>query len=317
MAGPPSHRIRSLDAWLARRSRWQVALASLVLLAGAGATDYLTGSALLASLIYFVPIALAAWYGGRLVGLPVAALAALLCTWSRAEAVQWGWGTALPYVNGAVQLTAYVLLVLIIVALHDALERTRDLALQDPLTGLANRRAFMERATQQLAASRRVTDPLAVAYLDLDDFKAVNDTLGHEAGDRLLTDVARALQKHVRASDVVARFGGDEFCVLLPGADLAAARHVAEKLVAEVTPVCREAIPDGGVSVGVAVFADAPAEVGALLVAADRAMYSMKRAGRGGLVVEEVDAEGDVVETVTEPGHDGGPRSARTPAADA
>jgi diguanylate cyclase (GGDEF)-like protein len=284
---------------------------------GIAVGDYFAGETYLVSLLYFVPLVVVTWYAGRLVALPLAVAAAVASSVARAEALGWGWTDAAAYVNGARQLIAYVIVIFVLAALRDALRRARDLALIDPLTGLANRRAFLERATQQLPASRRSDDPLAVAYLDLDDFKAVNDTLGHEAGDRLLADVARALREHVRASDVVARFGGDEFCVLLPGADLAAARHVAEKLVAAVTPLCRDAIPDGGVSAGVAVFADAPAQVGALLVAADRAMYGMKRAGRGGLVVEKVDAEGHVVETVTEPGHDGGPRPARTPVPDA
>jgi|GEM_PF-204815 len=304
---------RRLTSWLERRPRWQIALGALLLLAGAGIADYLAGPALLSSMIYFVPLALGAWYGGRPVGLPLAVASAVACTYSRAEAVEWSWTSSLPYANGAVQLIAYVALVLVIVWLRVALDRNRELALHDALTGLPNRRLFLQVADYQLSLSRRNPAPLALAYLDLDDFKRVNDTLGHPRGDDLLREVARGLRASVRRSDLVARLGGDEFCVLLPDTGASAAAGVGEKLAGAVAPLCRAAVPTGGVSLGVAVFATVPDEVEILLEAADRAMYRVKAAGRGGVSVDEVDVEGDVLETVTEPGSDGGPRPIRSP----
>jgi len=162
-------------------------------------------------------------------------------------------------------------------------EQLQHLADHDPLTGLENRRAFERAVDAQLAHVRRYGDEGALLVLDLDHFKAVNDTLGHHAGDALILAVANVLRDHVRGSDRVARLGGDEFAVLLPKADEAQARVVAGKLVAAVREERRNL---GGrawtttVSVGVALFTSAAERGEQLMVDADLAMYDAKEAGR-------------------------------------
>src|SRR5437773_2624774 len=138
------------------------------------------------------------------------------------------------------RLPAALLLVSQAVArLRLAHARERELARRDALTGAPNARAFYELAGAEIARARRYIHPFSVAYLDLDDFKLVNDRLGHLAGDAVLRSVARALGGVLRASDVVARLGGDEFAVLLPEAGAAPARLATDKLrqaLAEVVP---------------------------------------------------------------------------------
>ncbi len=112
-------------------------------------------------------------------------------------------------------------------ALQQEIER---LAFHDPLTGLANRRLFLDRLEHALALRTRSGRGCAVLFMDLDDFKKVNDTLGHSAGDQLLQEVARRLQATVRGSDTVSRFGGDEFALLLEDVDLATATRLAERI---------------------------------------------------------------------------------------
>jgi diguanylate cyclase (GGDEF)-like protein len=154
--------------------------------------------------------------------------------------------------------------------------RLRVLAGTDPLTGTANRRAWDDEiavAIEQAEFDRR---PMAVALLDLDDFKAFNDRCGHQAGDRLLKEVSAAWQAILRMSDLLARVGGDEFAVLLPGCSLNTAAQIAERL--------RAAVPAANCSVGVA--ARDPSEtVEQLLARADEALYEAKEAGRGRVVV--------------------------------
>lgn len=161
--------------------------------------------------------------------------------------------------------------------LQDSLEA---LALRDPLTGLANRRLFKELLEADVARTQRGGQPLAVIYLDLDDFKNINDTYGHEAGDAVLCETARRLMSVVRGADVVARLGGDEFVIVYEPNDPSADRMVQRINVALSAPI--------DVPTGVAVYA--PASIGVadtrsvgydatrLLAAADAAMYEIKRA---------------------------------------
>jgi diguanylate cyclase (GGDEF)-like protein len=157
-------------------------------------------------------------------------------------------------------------------------ERARHQARHDPGTGLLNRRALEEALDAQVAASRAAGNPLSVVVLDLDDFKAVNDEWGHVAGDECLRSVAEALSGVVRGPDSCFRWAGDEFAVLLPGARLADAARVADRLRLAVPMSCRR--PDGGpltLCHGAAELAGE--ECGAeLLDAADRALMSAKAA---------------------------------------
>lgn len=157
--------------------------------------------------------------------------------------------------------------------------RLWTLALEDPLTGLANRRGLAAVWAHELARSLRHGYPCCVIALDLDRFKRVNDAGGHEAGDRMLRQVARLLAAGVRAEDLVARTGGEEFTIILPHADLGVAVAVAERVRHAVAAA--HSAPDLGactLSAGVACSRQTPHA--ALLQAADRALYRAKANGR-------------------------------------
>jgi diguanylate cyclase (GGDEF)-like protein/PAS domain S-box-containing protein len=168
--------------------------------------------------------------------------------------------------------------------LKEAHEQLARLAHFDPLTGLANRRMFMDQLRQVLARARRKRSRGALLFCDLDGFKEVNDTLGHEFGDWLLTETGRRLQACVREVDLVARVGGDEFTVVLE--DLRTPRDaeaVADKVVETVAKPFRWQAREAqvGISVGIAYFDDTDRDIDALVGDADRAMYLAKRAGKG------------------------------------
>jgi len=161
--------------------------------------------------------------------------------------------------------------------------RLQQAALTDPLTGLPNRRYGMERLEQEWAATARNQRPLSCMVVDVDQFKLVNDTFGHDSGDVVLRQVAAVLRKEARAEDVVCRLGGEEFLIISPDTPLAAALMLAERLRAA---VARGRAANGAishnttVSVGVAQREPAMMRVDELIKAADTALYDAKRAGR-------------------------------------
>lgn len=159
----------------------------------------------------------------------------------------------------------------------------RRLAYEDPLTGLANRRALEEQASRYLALAARRGTPLGIIYLDLRRFKSINDRFGHPGGDRVLVEVARRLEAGARESDMVGRVGGDEFATVLPEVeDLDAALAVARRMEGELTAPIRVGDAETSIraEIGVSVYPDHGATLDALLRAADRAMYRAKTRSR-------------------------------------
>lgn len=155
-------------------------------------------------------------------------------------------------------------------------------ALADPLTGLPNRTLFTERIRHTLAIARRTRAPFTIVALDLDRFKVINDTLGHATGDRVMVEVAKRLRAAIRDSDTVARFGGDEFVLLLQGGEEAARGITARIIEAMKAPLRhQDRSIDIGVSMGMAVYPEHGADDVALLRHADSAMYLAKRRRAG------------------------------------
>lgn len=167
---------------------------------------------------------------------------------------------------------------------HDA-RRLEFLAHHDTLTGLPNRAMFADRAREAVAHARRHDKTAAFLFLDMDNFKQVNDSLGHETGDGLLKVMASRLRASVRGDDFVARIGGDEFCVLLQDiAEPHEAAAVAQKLLTELAKPCLvgEHEVSSGASIGIACVPQDGDDVGTLLRLADHAMYRAKQLGRNG-----------------------------------
>jgi diguanylate cyclase (GGDEF)-like protein len=162
-----------------------------------------------------------------------------------------------------------------------------DLANRDPLTGLANRRRLELELERQIELARQSGNPLAVIMMDLDNFKSYNDTAGHLAGDTLLRIVADALRARTRVTDIVVRWGGDEFCVLMPYTSpdraVAAAKSLIEA-IGEATRSIQDARVSVGASAGIACYPDHALESTQLIAAADAALYQVKESGRGGVL---------------------------------
>lgn len=166
--------------------------------------------------------------------------------------------------------------------LHTALERMRSIATHDFLTGLPNRYLFLEKLQRTLASNQRSNGSFAVMFIDLDGFKPINDALGHAAGDEILKSVAKRLQGSVRKNDTVARFGGDEFVIILSDINKSAVPTIARKIIATVAN--SHGFHGKSVmlscSVGIATFPDDGQSTDELVARADAAMYKSKRTGR-------------------------------------
>lgn len=286
-----------------RASIVTIALAAVV---GLGWVDTVTGPNLSVAAFYLFPVVVIAWLLGRREALLIALACAIawLCAdlaWHepfRPWQEIWNASSRLVIFAALGWFAAGLQsernhLIRINIRLRDLVDREATSARTDALTGLANFQGLHEQLDRELARSRRTKEPIAVAFVDLDGFKEVNDRLGHAAGDELLKKVSESLRRSVRAMDLPARVGGDEFVVLLPGADSEAARLVGERIVAAVT-----ALGDAysastfGASVGVVVAPVAPASGQELVRRADAAMYDAKHAGKGQVVVcgEELSA---------------------------
>jgi len=164
-------------------------------------------------------------------------------------------------------------------ALEIANQRLSVLAAIDGLTGLRNRRTLDEDLQREIARATRYVAPLSVMMLDIDNFKKLNDTHGHAAGDKVLQEVSDVLQQTVRASDLSARYGGEEFVVIMPNTDGLSAYTLAERVRARIEHVTRE-YWNVTVSIGVASLGPDVSAADELLLRADEALYSAKRSGK-------------------------------------
>lgn len=163
--------------------------------------------------------------------------------------------------------------------LKRSLENLQILSVTDGLTGLHNRRAFEEKLKEEFERARRYNLPLSLLMLDADRFKEFNDSCGHPAGDHLLKEIALVLKQNARANDVAARYGGDEFAVILPNTDSKVAFHLAERLRRAAKSLCpQDRLVT--ISVGVSALRHDMHDAHSLLVAADNALYDAKRNGR-------------------------------------
>lgn len=255
-----------------------VAAAGVLLI---GAVDYSTGFEVSMSVFYLGPVATAAWYAGRRAGIAIAVLSCAM--WYAADLAAGNQYShpAIPVWNAFVRLGFFLITALLLTSLRSSYRNQQYLARTDGLTGLYARRAFEDRLEHDLALVQRHHGAITLAYVDVDDFKAVNEAQGHAGGDRVLKEIGRVLGASVREADTAARVGGDEFALVFPDTDAEGAQQIVSKLTREL----RERLAaDGGwkvsCSIGVVTFADAAISAKEAVAAADEVMYRVKRSGK-------------------------------------
>ena len=245
-----------------------------------GLLDYWTGPEISVSIFYLVPIALTGWVLGGRWAMGMAALATVIWFWADAVTGYSYASPLIPYWNAVIRFGYFIVVSYLLAFVRTTLERERTLSRTDPLTGALNKFALQEFAGAELERLRRYPHPLSAAYLDLDNFKYVNDRFGHAVGDELLIAVAGVLRRVLRKTDAVARLGGDEFAVVMLETDARAARKAFLKAQAALLAAMRARAWPVTFSIGVVTFAEPPASTEVMLEQADAAMYHAKHRGK-------------------------------------
>lgn len=264
-------------AQLIARSTVVLALLGLIAL-----FDALSGPDIHLYVFYLVPILLATAQLGPRIGVTLC-LACVVINASASWMNEGRFGLA-EWVTAAARLLVSLLVVAGWWRLHAMGVALAKLSLADALTGLPNRRACILRGEAELARARRSGEPLSLLFLDLDDFKSVNDELGHKTGDVLLCSVGTELRSLIRESDFAARLGGDEFVVLLPSTGSEGGRRIGEAVHGRLRELFASRSIRCGASIGVTTFPNMPEKFDQVIQSADELMYQMKRAGKDGVL---------------------------------
>ena len=248
----------------------------------------LVGGDVPVELFYLAPIGLSVWFGGRSTGVALALVCAAAPVfadwWSNPE----GFGPNSPFLSAAIRLAALLAVAIVLWRILDALRRETALAHTDVLTGAANRRSFFEALGVEIQRVRRTGSPLTLAYIDLDNFKYVNDTFGHKAGDSVLRLIVEIKQKHARVVDTIARLGGDEFALLMPETDHDGAMAGLEHLRDVLLDAMKTRHFPVTFSIGVVTYYTPPSDPDEIVGKADSLMYAVKEAGKADIISEVI-----------------------------
>jgi diguanylate cyclase (GGDEF)-like protein len=226
---------------------------------------------------------LAAWYGGKPVGIIVSIVSAGIWLIADLAAGHEYASAYIPIWNTFVRFIFFIIILWLLVIVREKLQIEEMLAYTDPLTGLSNRRFFHEQLEREFERLRRYPAPITIAYFDLDNFKYVNDTKGHNVGDELLVDVTQTLTRHIRASDFAARIGGDEFAILFPLMDKEPALAVLEKFSDELQAIMKEKMLPVTISIGAITLNEITENSRDILKHVDDLMYDVKKSGKNNI----------------------------------
>ncbi|MBK8535532.1 MAG: GGDEF domain-containing protein [Candidatus Competibacteraceae bacterium] len=243
--------------------------------------DTFTGYEVICTLFYLIPIAIVTWFGGRLLGIVVAIVNALAWAFADSSSGHTYSHTAIFYWNSTVVFGIFLVLTLLLSVLKDALEKQTALAFTDYLTGALNRRAFSDLLQMEIDRSKRYKHPFTVAYIDIDNFKQLNDKFGHRAGDLVLCTVADLARTQLRSTDLCARLGGDEFALFFPESGQEAAQIITSKIQLCLLGEMEKNKWPVTFSIGVLTFIDnIPHTVDEVIDLSDSLMYAVKNNGK-------------------------------------
>lgn len=261
-------------------SNLSIILFGLLQIAILGMIDFFTGFEISFAFFYLIPVAFISWYSNKETALLAAIISAI--TW---QVVNIGAGQEhssewIFIWNTSTRLGFFVVIVLLIFKLKSSFEYESNLARTDYLTGAANPRSFYETAQMEIDRAKRYGHKFSICYFDADNFKKINDTLGHHVGSDLLIKVVQVIKRNLRSTDTVARVGGDEFAILLPETNQEQARVVINKIRKKLQTEMDKENWAVTFSMGVLTCFQIPETVDELIKTADALMYEVKKEGK-------------------------------------
>ena len=273
-------KIYRLLTYLETFRKWWLTTIAVGIVFVLGVIDYITGFELSFSFFYLIPVTMTAWAVGRDAGLAFSVLSA--STWLVSNILS-GQSFSNGFIgvwNTLIRFGFYAVVTVLLAELRHALDEERLLANTDPLTGALNRRSFNEVAEKRMIISEVNRHPYTMVYIDLDNFKTVNDMLGHAVGDLVLKTVVDILQQQIRNTDFLARLGGDEFAVLLSDIDQKHAQSIVQRLQSALVEKMK--INEWAItfSIGVLTVLSMPESVDQLVSMTDALMYDVKGKGK-------------------------------------
>ncbi|MBN1824503.1 MAG: GGDEF domain-containing protein [Endomicrobiales bacterium] len=269
-------------------SRTKTVLLGLAFTALFGLLDFYTTPDIAPSVFYALPVAFTAWYASVYHGFFIS----VICVVSE-YSVHTIWpryyeNPVMLYWNLTAELMFFFVISYIVSTLGKTLDSEKSLARTDPLTGTANTRYFYELADIEIKRAQRTKKPLTIAFIDIDNFKVINDTYGHTEGDRLLKKISETIKGSIRAIDILSRIGGDEFVLVFPDTDFERAKQVLTRLKKDVDDIVASLGLPATLSVGAASCSGLACSVDSLIKVADNLMYSVKATGKNNLKVTSV-----------------------------
>ena len=265
---------------LGKRSKPFLVTLGLLVVVLQSVINYLTGPDIAFYIFYLLPISFVAWLVGRRAAALVSLAAAAGYVFTELTTGHFDARPLIPYFNVLAQLAAFLFVAYFVSALRRSHDQERQLARTDDLTGVINRRSFFEASQHEINRARRHRHPFTVAYMDVDDFKLVNDNYGHSIGDTVLRSLTQTIKNNIREIDVVARLGGDEFVILMPETGEAAAQVVVARVHESIMSTMREYGWPITFSIGVVTWTTPPRTVDIMIKQADEAMYEVKNGGK-------------------------------------
>ncbi len=280
-----SHAVKELNILkvLERQSLLFWIITSVALVGVLGFVDYWTGNEFSFSLFYLLPIYLVAWYTNSALGLSISLLSA--GAWLIAD-ISAGGNYSHPIIyfwNTLIRLAFFIIVTYLTSKLHESQKVIEALVHTDYITGAANSRYFHQLLEVELNRSNRYKRPFTLVYLDLDNFKQINDRFGHNAGDELIRFIADELKRPLRNTDVVSRLGGDEFAILFPEAGQQEAVVLMSKISNHLTKQLHQKYAMVTFSAGAVTYAAPPSSVRETIRIADELMYSVKNSTKNGV----------------------------------
>lgn len=250
-----------------------------------GLVDYWSGPDFTFALIYLFPVSVIAWLANGRAATSIASIVTVI-TWTFVDYYSSRYSIHIPSYawNFLSRLIIFFLFSNMLSALKRSMLTTKHLSIRDPLTNALNNRGFLELAEREVYRSKRSGKALSIVFLDVDNFKLINDTYGHNAGDKLLISIVEFLHMHTRQGDLIGRIGGDEFILLFPDADQDMARMIVNKIRGVFTNDSEKMLYPVTFSMGVLTCLEPPPSVEDMIGMADKLMYKVKTGSKNGVI---------------------------------